>query len=101
MAGMAGEGMRAGIGARARLGWRAWVAGDRGDCEDQAVDEPQITNQAEYWFLHDAEFHAKVKLAVATIERERGVQLDEPDRSLATLAAAVALLIPGPLKLSP
>lgn len=51
----------------------------------------KMTDEVERRYLTDAVFHARVDEAVGTIEQERGVRFDAHDRSLATLAAGVAL----------
>lgn len=51
----------------------------------------KMTDEVERRYLTDAVFHARVDGAVGIIEQDRDVRFDAHDRSLATLAAAVAL----------
>jgi hypothetical protein len=50
---------------------------------------------AEERYLHYMPFHVQVDTAVKTIELESMIRLDPDDKSLATLAAAVALFQNG------
>jgi hypothetical protein len=50
---------------------------------------------AEERYLRHMPFHIQVDTAVATIELESMITLDPDDKSLATLAAAVALYLIG------
>lgn len=61
-----------------------------------------VTQEAERLYLFDAMFHAQVEMAVqaldADLEAKTGSRLTYDDRSLATLAAACAVLVTrGPL----
>ena len=55
------------------------------------------TAEAERRYLHDAPFHARVVAAVNVLDLDlrgrTGQRMGDEDRSLATLAAAVALLV--------
>ena len=55
----------------------------------------EALKQAVYRYHHDPEFHARVLLSVRAIEQEwrrTGCELDGPDRSLATQAAALGVI---------
>lgn len=52
--------------------------------------EPDL-RLAEYRYLYEPEFHARVEVIVQTIQREQGIIFDAHDRSLACFVASVAL----------
>ena len=63
------------------------------------VAAANLLAEAERRYLHDAEFHYKVEQAMRVLAwdlRQRsGFEMGRADRSLARLAASVALLVPG------
>lgn len=71
------------------------TAGTRDRVEADKVRSTIIVNEAERRWLNDPGFHMTVEIAVQRIEHSTGVVLDRHDRSIATLAAAVALTEAG------
>lgn len=53
----------------------------------------KITEEATKRYMTDPALHARVEMAVRAMEQEHGIQFDGHDRSLATEAAACALVI--------
>lgn len=53
----------------------------------------RLIEEAKRRYLTDPVLHARVKTTVATMEQDHGIAFDEVDRSLATEAAACALIV--------
>lgn len=57
------------------------------------VSPMDVILEAKQRYVTDPVLHARVEAAVQTMEREHGIRFDYADRSLATEAAACALLM--------
>jgi hypothetical protein len=59
------------------------------------VTASSIVAVAEYRYLNDAVFHARVHRAIQVVMLERGTPTSDNDKSLAVLTACVALQLEG------